>query len=143
MSVAQPINLKLLVTYSKKNRHAMVTATNGLEAFEVYRKLALTTMPDSSENEHTAPTSRRPEVILMDISMPVMDGFAATREIRAFERQQGLSPVTVVALTGLGSSDAQHEAFVSGINIFLTKPVKLKELTKLLGSLKATAIAPS
>jgi len=70
--------------------------------------------------------------------MPVMDGFEASRHIRAFEKKMGLKPVVIIALTGLGSSEAQHEAFVSGINLFLTKPVRLKELTKLLGTIKET-----
>ncbi|KAI4722828.1 hypothetical protein E4T48_01026 [Aureobasidium sp. EXF-10727] len=122
-----PINLQLLVTYAKKNGHAMHKASDGSQAVEAYK------------NAHTeATTTDKPEVILMDISMPVMDGFEASRQIRAFERQKGLKPVVIIALTGLGSSEAQHEAFVSGINLFLTKPVRLKELTKLLGTIKDT-----
>lgn len=64
--------------------------------------------------------------------MPIMDGLEAARLIRAFEQQQNLPPVTIVALTGLGSSSAQEEAFASGINLFLTKPVRLKELGRVL-----------
>lgn len=120
-----PINLQLLVSYAKKNGHAMHKATDGQQAVEAYK------------NSHSdAATVEKPEVILMDISMPVMDGFEASRQIRAFERQKGLKPVVIIALTGLGSSEAQHEAFVSGINLFLTKPVRLKELTRLLGTIK-------
>ncbi|KAI4724829.1 hypothetical protein E4T49_07421 [Aureobasidium sp. EXF-10728] len=123
-----PINLQLLVTYAKKNGHAMHKASDGSQAVEAYK------------NAHTEATitTDKPEVVLMDISMPVMDGFEASRQIRAFERQKGLKPVVIIALTGLGSSEAQHEAFVSGINLFLTKPVRLKELTKLLGTIKDT-----
>ena len=68
--------------------------------------------------------------------MPVMDGFEATREIRAFEQAHGSKPATIIALTGLGSAEAQHEAFVSGIDMFLTKPVRLKELTRLLDEIR-------
>ncbi|CAD0108390.1 unnamed protein product [Aureobasidium uvarum] len=122
-----PINLQLLVTYAKKNGHAMHKASDGSQAVEAYK------------NAHMEATmTDKPEVVLMDISMPVMDGFEASRQIRAFERQKGLKPVVIIALTGLGSSEAQHEAFVSGINLFLTKPVRLKELTRLLGTIKDT-----
>jgi signal transduction histidine kinase/CheY-like chemotaxis protein len=125
-----PINLQLLVTYARKNGHAMLKACDGQQAVEAYK----TARSDSV----TSPQTNVPEVILMDISMPVMDGFEASRHIRAFERKMGLKPVVIIALTGLGSSEAQHEAFVSGINLFLTKPVRLKELTKLLGTIKET-----
>lgn len=60
-----------------------------------------------------------------------MNGFQATRQIRQFEKQQGLVPATVIALAGLGSAEAQNEAYISGIDLFLTKPVRLKELTEI------------
>ena len=68
----------------------------------------------------------------MDINMPILNGFEATRMIRAFEQQHGLRPAHIIALTGLGSASAQQEAYSSGVDLFLTKPVRLKELTKLL-----------
>jgi len=79
------------------------------------------------------PPPIKPQVILMDINMPILNGFEATRQIRGFEKQKGLSPpATIIALTGLGSAEAQQEAFSSGVDLFLTKPVRLKELTKIL-----------
>jgi CheY-like chemotaxis protein len=60
--------------------------------------------------------------------MPVMDGFESTRHIREFERQEGLQAATIIALTGLASASAQQEAFASGIDLFMTKPVRLKQL---------------
>ena len=70
----------------------------------------------------------------VDVSMPIMDGLEASRLIRAFEQQQKLTPVLIIALTGLGSSSAQDDAFASGVNLFLTKPVRLKELGRVLES---------
>ena len=121
------VNLRLITAYAKKHGHARLTATNGLEAFEAYKAAAL----GNPEN----PTPK-PEVVLMDISMPVMDGFEATRQIRAFERNQDITPATIIALTGLGSAEAQEEAFVSGIDLFLTKPIKLDKLTKSLNDIR-------
>lgn len=66
--------------------------------------------------------------------MPVMDGLESTRLIREFEQQQKLAPTMVIALTGLASASAQQEAFASGVNIFLTKPVPFKELRRILES---------
>lgn len=105
------INLKILVSYMKKLRREFDMAKNGQEAVEQY--------------------TSRPKAfacILMDISMPVMDGFEATKQIRELERKQHLDAVTIIALTGLASEDAQQEAYGSGVDLFLTKPVKLKDL---------------
>lgn len=60
--------------------------------------------------------------------MPVMDGLESARLIRAHERQQGLPPALIIALTGLASAKTQQEAYASGIDLFLSKPVPLKEL---------------
>lgn len=201
------INLQLLVTFMKKSGHNYVTANNGLEALEAYKRRHSTSPregkddPESDSATKTDPTSEskpdrndenaasttsddkpnssntddddnttttstsksRPEahsengindksntdqsspnnetdnltpppfnIILMDLSMPIMDGLESTRHIRAFERANNLAPTTVIALTGLASASAQQEAFSSGIDTFMTKPVKLKELAKIL-----------
>lgn len=76
--------------------------------------------------------------ILMDLSMPVMDGLTSTRRIRAVEAERRGSgpgaapPATIIALTGLASAEAQDDALVAGINKFLVKPVKFGELKGLL-----------
>lgn len=71
--------------------------------------------------------------VLMDLSMPVMDGLTSTRKIRAFEAEKGVEPLsTIIALTGLASAEAQEDALSAGINEFLIKPVKFGELKGLL-----------
>jgi CheY-like chemotaxis protein len=62
----------------------------------------------------------------------VKNGLEATREIREFEKENGLRRTTVIALTGLASAQAQEEAVAAGIDVFLPKPVKFAELNKLL-----------
>ncbi|KAH8899884.1 hypothetical protein GQ53DRAFT_869088 [Thozetella sp. PMI_491] len=106
-----PINLKILSSYMKKIGHSYATATNGLEAVEAF----------CEDPAHY-------KCIFMDITMPIMDGFEATRRIRAHEREQGLKALPIFALSGLASASAQQEALESGIDLFLTKPVILKEL---------------
>ncbi|KAF0323297.1 hsp90-like protein [Colletotrichum asianum] len=109
------INLRILSEYMKKLGHKYTTATDGKQAVEAFRK-----------------GEGRYKCIFMDISMPIMDGFEATREIRVFETRKNMPRCQVFALTGLASASAQEEAFASGIDLFLTKPVKLKELSKIL-----------
>ncbi|OHX00726.1 histidine kinase [Colletotrichum incanum] len=112
-----PINLKILSTYMNKLGRKYHTAINGLKAVEAYKK-------NPGECKY----------ILTDVSMPVMNGFEATRQIRAHERSLDLKPAMIIALTGLASDDSQNEAFGSGMDLFLTKPVKLKELSSILKS---------
>ncbi|OBT64970.1 hypothetical protein VE03_05631 [Pseudogymnoascus sp. 23342-1-I1] len=137
------INLALLRTYLRKRKYEFVDeAENGLEAVEKVQ---------GREDGY--------DIIFMDISMPVLNGFDATRQIREIEgsRQRKIittilerdanrgedelkdkgsetlkTPALVIALTGLASSQDQSEAFASGIDLYLTKPVAFKEVGKLL-----------
>jgi CheY-like chemotaxis protein len=58
--------------------------------------------------------------------MPIMDGLAASREIRRHEKELGLPPATIIALTGASSVNAREQAVASGVDKFFTKPVPLK-----------------
>lgn len=64
--------------------------------------------------------------------MPIMNGLESTRHIRAYEKSNALAPAFIIALTGLASAKTQQEAYASGIDLFLTKPVPLKELRQIL-----------
>lgn len=145
------INLNLLATYMKKNGHAYQTAGDGLEALEIFRQVSENATSGTSSLEGSGRASSQPpkspnpaapssafqlpspfDFIFMDISMPRMDGLESTRHIRAHERALSLRSTTIIALTGLASASAQQEAFSSGIDLFLTKPVRLKELGSIL-----------
>lgn len=112
------INLKVLSTYMKKLGLHYDIAMNGKEAVDLF------CLPN-----------RTYTCVLMDISMPVMDGFEATRCIRAYEAQGNHSRVPIIALSGLASEDAHQEAMGSGMDLLLTKPVRLKALGSLLDSM--------
>ena len=65
--------------------------------------------------------------------MPIMDGLESTRRIREFEKSlQGKSCVTIVALTGVAQADMERDAIGSGMDLFLTKPVRLNSLVPII-----------
>lgn len=76
----------------------------------------------------------------MDISMPVLDGFAATEQIRALEaaRNASLGPLDtppsslIIAVTGLASERDQAAIFEAGVDLYMSKPVSFKEIGKFL-----------
>ncbi|KAL6897697.1 CheY-like superfamily [Trichoderma evansii] len=112
-----PINLRILSLYMKKLGRAHHTATNGSLAVEAYKA-------NPNYCKH----------IFMDVSLPVMDGFEATRNIRAYEREHQLKPCFIFGLTHLLSESAQQEASGSGMDLLLTKPRELKQLAMILQS---------
>jgi CheY-like chemotaxis protein len=84
---------------------------------------------------------RRFELILMDLDMPVMDGFAATRAIRRIEREKAIPPPTIVALTAHGS-EAAPEALAQGCNACIAKPIAPADLLDLVDRIATGAPAP-
>ncbi|MBR9787073.1 MAG: response regulator [Vibrionaceae bacterium] len=68
------------------------------------------------------------DVILMDCMMPVMDGFEATRQIRAFENSKGLKKTPIIALTASVVDDDIQRCFDSGMDAYVPKPVKKEKL---------------
>lgn len=106
-------NVQTLGHYLEKKGYAMHYAMNGLEAVKLAREL-------------------RPEAILMDIQMPVMDGLTAIREIRT---DATMMSVPIVALTALAMPGDRERCLTAGATEYLSKPVKLKELVALLEKL--------
>jgi two-component system, cell cycle response regulator DivK len=74
-------------------------------------------------------TSVRPDIILMDLSLPQLDGLAATRRIRT---QEGLDKVPIVAVSAHDSADFHAEALAAGCNEYVTKPIDFDQLVQLL-----------
>ncbi|KAF2856788.1 hypothetical protein T440DRAFT_512793 [Plenodomus tracheiphilus IPT5] len=109
------INRRLLAAFMKKRKLAYHEAKDGLQALEKYKE---------AEGKFS--------VILMDISMPVMDGMTSTRLIREHEHTKNFTPIHIIALTGLTSASAQLEAWTSGVDDYLTKPVDFEKLQRLM-----------
>ena len=70
-----------------------------------------------------ATLARRPDLILMDQAMPVMDGLAAIRWLRQHDLDQGLAPLPILLLSAHASADDEAAALAAGANAFLAKPV--------------------
>jgi signal transduction histidine kinase len=72
------------------------------------------------------------DVIFMDCHMPEMDGFEATRSIRALEREKPLAPIRIVAMTANAMSGDRERCLQSGMDDYIAKPVDMAELRTLL-----------
>ena len=95
---------------------------------------------DTAENGAIAVekvASSRPgdyDLILMDIQMPVMDGYEATRRIRLLEKAE-LSSIPIIAMTANAFDEDRKAASEYGMNGFLSKPIELKELIYVLNTM--------
>jgi len=118
------INLKLLVVFAKRQNLRYSEAMNGLEALDIFK----------NEASRSDPPVRPFDFVLMDLSMPVMDGLTSTRNIRSFEREMGLQRSTIVALTGLASAQDQQDASDAGVDMYLVKPVKFADIKRIFGA---------
>ena len=74
----------------------------------------------------------RPDIILMDLSLPVMDGFAATEKIRATD---GLEEVPIIAVTAHQEIDFRAGAKAAGFDAYVTKPIDINWLSELIQGL--------
>jgi len=70
-----------------------------------------------------------PALILMDLSLPKLDGLAATRRIR---RHEGVAKTPIVAVSAHDSSESRTEALAAGCDEYVTKPIDFDQLNELL-----------
>ena len=74
-------------------------------------------------------SERRPALILMDLSLPKLDGLAATREIR---KKRGLRNIPIVAVSAHDSPQTRAEALAAGCDEYVTKPIDFDNLNAVL-----------
>jgi CheY-like chemotaxis protein/signal transduction histidine kinase len=92
---------------------ALTIAGDGREALDLYDRI-------------------RPEIILMDVSMPEMDGYEATRAIRRREHAEDADPVPVIGLTAHVMEGDKQRCLDAGMTDYLSKPVNMEDLTETL-----------
>lgn len=102
------INQKVVMSVLGQSKMHLIAVNNGQEAIDYL-------MQDPDEVD----------LVLMDISMPVMDGYTATQKIREDHR---LDHIPIVALTALTSEHEIEKMFESGMNGFLSKPLHIEKL---------------
>ena len=96
---------------------SMDFAVNGLEALNLYK-------------EH----HERYDIILMDCEMPEMDGYEATRQIRAFEFSKGIDHINIIAVTAHAVGESRDLCMEAGMDEYLTKPIRLEALRQILAT---------
>ncbi len=96
----------LLFEIILKQDYRLYHANNGIEAIELFKQY-------------------RPQLILMDIKMPKMDGYEATTQIRKFS-----TTIPIIAVTAYAFPEDKKRILNSGFNDYLSKPIKFKELRR-------------
>ncbi len=96
-----PVLRKILIRCMKNECHNIVEARDGQEAIEVYQQF-------------------KPNLVLLDASMPVMDGFECCAYLRQLAPLQALP---ILMITGLDDEKSVNAAFDAGATDFITKPI--------------------
>lgn len=98
---------------------------------------------DNGEQAVLAVQEHRYDVILMDVSMPVMGGIEATIAIRDYENSAGIERVPIVALTAHAMLGDKEKCLQAGMNAYVSKPIRRVELVSTLQSLLSSKSTPS
>ncbi|WP_239670653.1 response regulator [Vibrio variabilis] len=104
------VNQKVASLHLEKAGYQYDIADNGAEAVALFQR------------------NGRYDVILMDCMMPVKDGFEATQDIRNYEKQQGMTPTPIIALTASVVDDDIQKCFDAGMDAYVPKPVRREKL---------------
>ncbi len=99
-------NRQMMRRLLEMSGYSVAEASNGKDAIEAASRL-------------------RPRIILMDLSLPFVDGLVATRSIRGVP---GLEKVPIVAVSAHDTADFHSEALAAGCNAYVTKPIDYSEL---------------
>ena len=103
------VNQKVAVKILQKYNHGVTVANNGQEALDAIKL-------------------KRYDVILMDVQMPIMGGFEATKEIREYERSEGLTRTPIIALTAHAMMGDREKCIQAQMDEYLTKPLKQQQM---------------
>jgi len=107
------LNVKIINKFLELNGYSCDNVYNGKEAVEAY-----------SKNEY--------DIILMDCQMPIMDGYEATRKIRAIEKNK--KHTIIIAMTAYAMEGDKKKCFEAGMDDYLSKPVDFNKLLSILSN---------
>ncbi|PQA86780.1 hybrid sensor histidine kinase/response regulator [Hyphococcus luteus] len=99
------VNRMVLTKYIDDNEFEVIVAENGEQAIDLFKQHA-------------------PAIVMMDLSMPVMDGFEATARIRSYETEANLLRTPIVATTAHVLDEDRERCRKAGMDDFLAKPIK-------------------
>jgi CheY-like chemotaxis protein len=122
----------------KDSRHKTVLIVEDSEDARYFMRLELEQLgyriveADNGEKAVEVAERERPDIILMDLSLPIMDGIAATEKIRACD---GFKTVPVIAVTAHQETDFRADAQAAGFNAYVTKPIDMPWLSELIEGL--------
>jgi two-component system, cell cycle response regulator DivK len=119
--------MKLLLVEDNEMNRDMLSRRLSRKGYEVL------IAADGAEGVHLA-TSEKPALILMDISLPVMDGYEATRQIKA---NQETSKIPIIALTAHAMAGDRERALNAGCDDYDTKPIDFSSLLSKIEALLA------
>ena len=115
-----PSNVITIESYLEAKGYRLIVAENGQEAIALAQ-------------------SEKPDLILMDIQMPVLDGLSAIRQLR---QDPAFQSTPIIALTALVMAGDQEKCLQAGANDYLSKPVRLRELVECIQKLLKTPPQP-
>jgi CheY-like chemotaxis protein len=114
------LNREIATAILEEAGMAIDTATDGTEAVDIMYK--------APEDQY--------DLIFMDIQMPKMDGYTATREIRTLKNNKKAN-IPIVAMTANAFEEDKKKAFEAGMNGHIAKPISIEEIAKVLDEIFA------
>ena len=104
-----PVNQRLAMAILEERGHQVDLAVDGQQCVALFEK-------------------RQYDVVLLDISMPILDGYEAARQIRAIEAKTGQRPSVLVAVTAHAMQEAREQSLAAGMDRHLGKPYLVEQL---------------
>lgn len=123
--VDSPQVVKVLLVEDTEDNRQMMRRLLEMSGYQVVEAI-------NGEEAVKLASEQRPRIILMDLSLPLIDGLTATRRIRSLP---GFSKVPIVAVSAHDTADFHSDALAAGCNAYITKPIDYPELEEIVNLL--------
>jgi len=108
------VSRQVIIAFLKMKKFNTLVAENGQEAIEIYKNANV-------------------DMILMDVQMPMLDGFSATKEIRILEKQKKNKHIPIVAMTAYALASDKKKCLEMGMDDYISKPIDLNTIYEMIG----------